>query len=209
MALLDEGETTCCYARSEKHWVTDPQGIAWEHFHTLDSIPMFSQTAGEAKPNRLLCRGHAVGKPVDVAVKRLVLLLRRHGRQDLQRALRLYRELGPLDPRRGADERRRPGALRAYSAGSHPTGVGPSAGARRPCAACASRSDGSRSKSWDEFARPDSPPMDFVFTVCDNAAGEICPIWPGQPMTAHWGVPDPAAVEGSDEEKRQRSALRP
>lgn len=61
--------------------------------------------------------------------------------------------------------------------------------------------EGMRSKSWEEFARPGAPPLDFVFTVCDNAAGEMCPVWPGQPMTAHWGVADPAAVEGSETEK--------
>ena len=92
------------------------------------------------------------------------------------------------------------GRFHAFSAGSHPAGqVNPFALAlleknRFPTGEL-------RSKPWDEFARPDSPRLDFVITVCDKAAGEVCPVWPGQPMTAHWGIPDPAAVEGSDDAK--------
>ncbi len=87
----------------------------------------------------------------------------------------------------------------AYSAGSHPSGaVRPEAIAELESAHLPT--NGLRSKSWDEFAKPDSPKLDFVFTVCDNAAKEVCPIWPGQPMTAHWGVADPAAVRGTAEE---------
>ena len=103
----------------------------------------------------------------------------------------------------------------AYSAGSYPAGrVNPHAlklleTAHLPAAHL-------RSKSWDEFAKPGAPQMNFVFTVCDNAACEVCPIWPGQPMTAHWGVPDPAAIAGSNEQNerafrdaRQRTAFLP
>jgi arsenate reductase len=87
----------------------------------------------------------------------------------------------------------------AYSAGSHPTGrVRPEA--LRQLESAHLPIEGLRSKAWEEFAKPDSPRLDFVFTVCDNAAGEVCPVWPGQPMTAHWGIPDPAAVQGTPEE---------
>jgi arsenate reductase len=91
------------------------------------------------------------------------------------------------------------GIFTAYSAGSHP------AGAVRPEAIRQLEEAGldatsARSKSWEEFSKPDSPHLSFVFTVCDNAANEVCPFWPGQPMTAHWGIPDPAAMTGTPEE---------
>jgi arsenate reductase (thioredoxin) len=91
------------------------------------------------------------------------------------------------------------GKFSAYSAGSHPTGKVRTEALKQLESARIS-TQGIRSKSWDEFARPDAPKLDFVFTVCDNAAREACPYWPGQPMTAHWGVPDPAAVQGSPDE---------
>lgn len=96
----------------------------------------------------------------------------------------------------------------AYSAGSHPKGAVHPAAIRQIEIARLSTA-GLRSKDWNEFAKPGSPKLDFVFTVCDKAAKEVCPIWPGQPMTAHWGVPDPAAVEGSPEkiEKAFRDAF--
>lgn len=94
------------------------------------------------------------------------------------------------------------GRFRAYSAGSHPTGkVNPFAVEK--VESVNYPTENLRSKSWDEYATPDAPKMDFIITVCDNAAGEVCPYWPGKPATAHWGFADPAAVEGSDEEKRQ------
>lgn len=94
-----------------------------------------------------------------------------------------------------------PGRVRAYSAGSHPSGrVNPFA--LEQVRALGYPTDDLRSKSWDEFAVAGAPEMDFVITVCDNAAGEVCPLWPGKPVTAHWGFADPAAVEGTEEEKR-------
>jgi arsenate reductase (thioredoxin) len=89
------------------------------------------------------------------------------------------------------------GRFRAFSAGSFPRGeVHPLA--LKTLEEWKISTEGFRSKSWDEFAKPGAPQLDFVFTVCDNAAGEVCPVWPGQPMTAHWGVADPAAVEGTE-----------
>ncbi len=98
------------------------------------------------------------------------------------------------------------GRFHAFSAGSHPKGaVNPFA--LKVLDSLDYPTDGVRSKSWDEFAAPGAPVMDFVFTVCDTAAAEVCPVWPGQPMTAHWGIEDPAAVEGTDIQKEAAFVL--
>ena len=90
----------------------------------------------------------------------------------------------------------------AYSAGSHPAGyIHPDAVKQLQAARLAT--DGLRSKSWDEFSQPGAPQMDFIFTVCDNAAKEVCPVWPGHPITAHWGLPDPAGVKGTSAERER------
>ena len=97
--------------------------------------------------------------------------------------------------------------FRAFSAGSHPSGtVRPEAIKRLDAAGFPT--PGLRSKSWDEFSQPGAPVFDFVFTVCDNAAKELCPIWPGHPMTAHWGVPDPAAVQGAPDKRSAQEVER-
>lgn len=92
------------------------------------------------------------------------------------------------------------GRFRAFSAGSKP-GTAPHPRTIQLLQRLGYDAESARSKSWDEFAGPDAPQMDFVFTVCDNAAGEVCPIWPGQPVSAHWGIPDPAAAQGNEAEQ--------
>jgi protein-tyrosine-phosphatase len=99
------------------------------------------------------------------------------------------------------------GRFRAYSAGSHPKGT-PHPAALKLLGELGYATDGYRSKSWDEFAAPDAPPLDLVISVCDNAAGEVCPIWPGKPVKGHWSIPDPAAVEGAGQAEAFRETYR-
>jgi protein-tyrosine-phosphatase len=208
MALLDEGTTTCCYARSEKHWITDPQGVAWEHFHTLGNIPVFNEAA-PAATSAAACCAPVRGKPMGVAVKpappaadeipmttdktynALFICTGNSARSILAEGILNELGQGAFAPtRRAATPRAKSIRWRSPRwSGCMPTA-------------------GYRSKSWDEFAAPGAPVLDFIFTVCDNAAGEVCPVWPGRPMSAHWGVPDPAAVEGTESRSARRSRTR-
>jgi arsenate reductase (thioredoxin) len=119
-----------------------------------------------------------------------------HERLRVQRFVSLHRQFGALDPAEAILNKAGGGKFRAYSAGSEPKRqVHPHA--LRLLQRLQYETHGLRSKAWTEFAQPGAPALDFVFTVCDNAAGEACPVWPRQPMTAHWGIPDPAAATGS------------
>lgn len=111
----------------------------------------------------------------------------------------MHRKLGALNHAEAVMNRKGAPNFTAFSAGSHPAGLVRPVAIKQIESACLS-TELLRSKSWDEFTRPKSPHLDFVFTVCDNAAKEVCPHWPGQPMTAHRGIPDPSAVEGSAKE---------
>lgn len=114
----------------------------------------------------------------------------------------MHGQHSPLHHGGGHSSPGRAGRFNAFSAGSHPKGI-VNPYALRTLTEFGYPTDGFRSKSWDEFAVSGAPIVDFVFTVCDNAAGETCPYWPGQPITAHWGIEDPAAVEGSDVDKQR------
>jgi arsenate reductase len=117
----------------------------------------------------------------------------------LQRLVPLHRKFRSFDHGRGNHETERDADLHRLQCRKSPFRFG-SPEALSQIENAGLSSENFRSKSWDEFSQPDSPSLDFVFTVCDNAANEVCPLWPGQPMTAHWGIPDPAAVQGTPEE---------
>ena len=118
----------------------------------------------------------------------------------------MHREQRPLDPRRSDPQQGRAGALPGLFGRELPKGE-VHLEALRLLAELGFATDGYRSKAWDEFAAAGAPELDFVFTVCDNAAGEVCPVWPGQPMTAHWGIEDPAAVDGESQRQAFRDAF--
>ena len=201
-----EKGTTCCYAHSGKFWAEDPQGVRWESFRTHGEAPSAAAVLPKQRTTkaRLAAVRHrqprapppraaaapsvpAAEVPMQTQPCRVLFLCTGNSARSIM-AEALLNVLGA-------------GRFKAYSAGSFPSGK------VQPIAAEMAQAFGYteplRSKSWDEFAEPGSPSIDFVITVCDNAAGEVCPIWPGQPVTAHWGVPDPAAVTGSEDVRRR------
>ena len=182
LTLLDEGDVSCCYARSDKHWVTDPQGIAWEHFHTLGNIPVFSEKAKPAEAAGGCCATPAArSMPMRLrSSKRLLLLRRERGRQDLQRPVHLHRQLGAVILAEALLNHAGRGRFKAYSAGSHPTGV-VNPGALERCATSGCRRTGARSKSWDEFAAAGAPRDGLRLHGLRQRRRRDLPVWPGQP----------------------------
>ncbi len=193
--VIGQGQTSCCYAKSEKSWTDDPAGIAWETFLTTGESTDYGDGSGERVPRVANAKACCAPEPAPVATAsaccpapmvdrpfNVMFLCTGNSARSIM-AEAILNKLGA-------------GKFHAYSAGSRPKGqVHPEA--LQLLQSLSYNTSDLRSKAWGEFAAPGGPPLDFVFTACDSAAGEECPVWPGQPMTAHWGVPDPAAATGS------------
>ncbi len=203
-AVIEQGQTSCCYAKSEKSWIDDPSGIAWEAFHTTGESTDYGDGSGENRAR--------IAREKSCCAPRAASGAPRTSARFLGSVSASVEQTGPTtcssyvpEIQPGPSWRRRYSIVKdaerfmRFPAGSHPKGqVNPNA--LRLLRRMNYDVSGMRSKSWTEFTGPGAPKLDFVFTVCDSAAAETCPVWPGQPMTAHWGVPDPAAATGNDAE---------